>query len=259
MKTYLTSLGLTLKLTVNAVFILGLLAAHNTLADSPKSIYKATYKGKHSGLSVTTTRSLYYLGNDIFKIDTQAKALFASIDESTVFELKEMQIKPKSYDYTRKVFGKKKQQSLQFDWSNKTVSGIKNGKPHTTTLPLTEYSLDETTFQLQLQRDAVNTTKQKAFTYSYIKPFKQKDYTFYPQGQVDFNFNGKDTLAILMSTQPRTTTTTQNSNKTIHVWLLPAYNHIIGKIEFIDENDDSYALTLTHYTFNPALIHLVAP
>ncbi len=228
-------------------------------ANSPQSIYKATYKGKYSGLNVTTTRSLYYLGDHMFKIDTQAKALFSSINESTIFSLNNMQIKPLTYNYARKVFGKKKQQSLRFDWLNNTVSGTKNGKAYPNTLPLTQNVLDETTFQLQLQRDGANAHTKSVFHYSYIKPLKQKDYTFYTKGRVDFNFNGEKTTAVLMSTEPSTTTSTQKSDKTIHVWLLPAYNHIIGKIEFIDENDDNYALTLSDYTFNPSLTHLLAP
>lgn len=234
---------------------LAALSAQTTYAGQPQTVFKATYTGKHSGLKVKTTRTLNETREGIYSLNTEAKALFASIKENSRFTLDVAgNILPLQYEYKRRVLGVKKEREMEFDWQSLTAkySKKKSEKPNRL-LNLSAGMLDEPTFQLQLQKDVKHNPAIKQLTYSYAKPGKIKTQLFYQHKPTTLNIMEKERNALFFSTQAPNQPNAQNNDKIIQIWVIPDYNYQIGKIKFIDEDGKAYELKLTSYWFNPEL------
>jgi len=119
-----------------------------------ETLFTATYKGKHSGISIKLTRELEQLSETEFRLHSKAKSFIGSITELSQFKLENGTIIPSQYDYSRKVFGRKSVQTLSFDWENKHADYKRSDKPErNATYALTPNALDPSLYQLKLQQE----------------------------------------------------------------------------------------------------------
>lgn len=229
----------------------------SSMAWSSQAVFKATYKGKHSGFKVKSTRELKFNGGRSYTLETSANAMFASINEVSEFLLnEEALIIPLRYDYKRSVLGSKRQHSIEFDWSNLKANYVNKRSPEKNrSLELNAGMLDEPTFQLELQRKARTLKPSESVSFKYVKPVKIKNQLFYHYGTQNIDLKGKNFDTLFLSTEAPEGVKPSSDGKIIQVWLIPRYNYQIGKIKFIDEDDESYELVLTSYEYNNELMN----
>lgn len=213
------------------------------------TLFTAKYKGKHSGLTITSTRELRQRDDGTFLFKSKVKSTFASITEQSVFTLGSAPQKimiPQSYHYERSVFGAKTKEWINFDWENFVAHYEREKKPEKArTHELVIGMLDVPLYQLQLQRDVLAGEEQ--LHYTFVKPHKIKALAFQVDGEDTINVGDKAYKAIKVS---RVNT---EDDKETTVWLIPEFNYQIGKIVHVEEDGASYKIDLTSYSSNNAL------
>ena len=80
-----------------------------------------------------------------------ANNMFASLDETSKFQVINNQIVPETYQYKSKVLGKKKSATLSFNWDKNLVRNDVKNKPWNLTIP--PNTLDKLSVQLQVRLD----------------------------------------------------------------------------------------------------------
>jgi len=157
------------------------------LADTP--VFTATYKGKFAGWNLGMTRTLRKNTNGEYVFQSHAKNAFASITETSLFTVGNNAIVPISYEYYRKIFGKKKLETLRFESETNTAYYKKNKGPkfkHS-------YSgsvYDPALYQLILQLAFLDSASGKQ-QFSIIKRRKLKNYAFTQKAGAPFRLNNK--------------------------------------------------------------------
>lgn len=248
------ALTLTLVLTVLAPMFA--ISQENTL-------FSATYKGKLSGFSVKTKRTLVELSPSHYELKSVARNALASITEQSFFQVAApstetassnkvtdttTQFIPEKYLYERKILGASSQQHLLFDWNNLTAQYIRKDKPEKNkSHQILEGMLDPSLYQLKLQQDAH--TNQKTFHYRYPKTWKINT--------MDFTLNGETTFQLEKTTYNaiQLKRINQDDEKQTHVTLIPDLHFQIGEITHIEEDGKSYSITLTNFSANDKKLH----
>ena len=206
-------------------------------------LFEATYEGEYSNLNITMTRTLIKKGNS-YTLSSKAKSFMAKIEESSDFSLFNGRLRPRNYNYERKIFGVKKQEQLAFDWESLSASYTK-GKKHEGSQSLSAKALDPTLYQLQLQRDLAQKPDQKSFDYTFVRRNQTKHYHFEREADASMTFKGKPYLATVL-------TRTGDGQKETKLWLIPELAYVLAKIRHTDEDGDTYEVLLTHYSSTDA-------
>ena len=239
------------------------------------TLFSATYKGKLSGFSVKTTRTLIELAPNHYELKSVAKNAFASITEHSFFHVStppktptEMPVKTldepttsnektsntekqfisEKYLYERKILGSNSQQQLLFDWNTLTAQYIRKDKPKKNKSHQISYGmLDPSLYQLKLQQDAY--TNQKIFHYRYPKTWKINT--------MDFALNGKTTFQLNKKTYDgiRLKRINQQDEKQTHLVLIPDLYFQIAEITHIEKDGKTYSIKLTDFDANNQKLH----
>lgn len=250
------------KVLPTLIFIWGTLAP--LLATSQENtLFSATYKGKLSGFSVKTKRTLIELAPHHYELKSVAKNAFASITETSFFhvpvpattktvsnnEITNSEITdttlfiPEKYLYERKILGAGSQQQLLFNWSNLTAQYIRKDKPEKNkSHQILSGMLDPSLYQLKLQQDAH--TGQKVFHYRYPKTWKINTMDFALSEETTFQL-GKTTYDAIQLKRIN-----QDDKKQTYVILIPDLHFQIAKITHTEEDGKNYSITLTDFSAN---------
>lgn len=228
------------------ITIFALLAA-TSHADT--TLFTAKYKGKHSGLSITSTRELTQKDDGSYEFYSKVKSTFASIQETSTFMLgappQNIMI-PQTYHYERRILGASTKEWITFDWENFVAQYERKGKPdRSREHPLVIGMLDVPLYQLQLQRDLI--AGKTSFHYAFVKPHKIKSLAFKVEGEDTINVGDKTYSAVKVA---RINT---EDDKETFVWLIPELNYQIGKIIHVEEDGSSYRIDLTSYSSSDTL------
>lgn len=203
-------------------------------------LFEATYKGEYSGWNVTLVRTLTQTEEGQYKLTSSAKNLFASIEESSLFNMKQNQIVPLDYRYSRKVFGTRKEEAIAYDWQKAIAQFERSDKPGKETIhELTPGVLDPSLYQLQLQKDLF--TGKKELSYRFVKRNKIKNYDFDIVREETLTLGGKERRAVVLERAD------VKDDRLTKVWLIPELHYQIGKIFHRDEDGDTYEIVLAHY------------
>lgn len=222
---------------------------YSTQADT--TLFTAKYKGKHSGMSISSTRQLIHKDDGTYLFKSKVKSTFASIEEESKFTLgtpPQRIMIPHNYYYERSVLGAKTKEWINFDWTNFVAHYERKNKPEKAKEhPLVIGMLDVPLYQLQLQRDLI--AGKTLLDYTFVKPHKIKSLAFKKEGEETINVGDKAYSAIKVSR-----INTEDDKETL-VWLIPELNYQIGKIVHIEEDGASYRIDLTSYSANNALFN----
>ncbi len=225
-------------------YITAFLLACPLIARTGEVLYTAEYEGKHSGLTVKTTRSLVRTEDNSYLFTSVAKAMFASIEEISHFKLENNRLVPLSYRYKRSIFGVKKEEDITFDWQEKTATYQEGGNPEKATVHEAYAGLlDPSLYQLQLQRDMLNGNA--GLQYNFVREQRIKNYEFDVVGRDKLKIDGKVREAVKLERL------NDDSKKTV-IWLIPEFHYQMGKIQHT-EDGDQHEMTMTSYSSNPAL------
>ena len=234
---------------VISALLLSCLTAH---ADTP--LYEATYKGKYGSLKVTMVRSLYKTEGNQYQLNSTAKAFAGNIVETSTFEVTTTTtsntLTPLRYDYKRKIFGVKKEESLTFDWE-KTIGHYQKGKKERRERPIVAGSLDPTLYQLQMQRDITQNPEAKSLSYTFARRSQTKTYQFERQAKEEVRVDGKTYKTLVFAR-------TDDKDKETRFWVVPALDYAIARIRH-SEDGDSYEVQLISYNSSPSFREFLAP
>lgn len=208
-------------------------------------LYTTKYEGKHSGITVKTTRTLVRTADNNYLFVSVAKALFASIEEISEFKLQDDQLIPESYQYRRSIFGTKKVEDVIFDWTNHTATYQEDGKPERTTVHEAFIGLlDPSLYQLQLQRDLLNDVTN--LDYHFVREKQIKNYRFKLVGKDELKVGDETHAAVKIER------ITDDNKKTV-IWLIPELHYQMGRIQHTDEDGDQHEMHIVSHTSNPSL------
>lgn len=249
--------ALTLTLALTALAPMLAISQENTL-------FSATYKGKLSGFSVKTKRTLIERSPNQYELKSVARNALASITEQSFFQVSTHaetsettsihqitgtpSFTPEKYLYERKILGASSQQQLLFDWNNLTAQYIRKDKPEKNkSHQILHGMLDPSLYQLKLQQDAH--TGQKTFHYRYPKTWKIDT--------MDFTLNGETTFQLDKTTYDaiRLKRINQDDEKQTQVILIPDLHFQIAEITHTEEDGKNYSITLTDFSANDKKLH----
>lgn len=221
------------------------LLASSLVARAEEVLYTTEYEGKHSGITIKTTRSLVRTAEDNYLFVSVAKAMFASIEEISQFKLRDDKIIPESYRYQRSVFGNKKEANIVFDWHDNTATYREKGKKNKPAVHQAYIGLlDPSLYQLQLQRDLLQ--GESSLNYDFVREKRIKNYHFKVVGKEDLKVGDKIYEAVKIERDD------DDKKKTV-IWLIPEFHYQMGKIQHTDEDGDQHELRIVSHSSNPEL------
>ena len=250
--------------TLILTLILTTLAPGSAISQE-STLFSATYKGKLSGFSVKTKRTLVERSPNHYELKSVAKNALASITEQSFFHVsplsatskaevnnnithKTTSFVPEKYLYERKILGASSQQQLLFDWNNLTAQYTRKDKPEkNTSHHILHGMLDPSLYQLKLQQDAY--TGQKTFHYQFPKTWKINTMDFALNGETTFELNNTTYNAIQLKR------INQDDEKETHVVLIPDLHFQIAEITHTEEDGKSYSIRLTDFSANDKKLH----
>ena len=203
--------------------------------------YKVKYLARISGLNIDAIQKLEEIEPGIYRETLTAKNFIGSINEQTTFRLNaEQQLLPGKYSYTRSIFNKNRTAVQDFDWTNSKARYRKDGSD-TVEVELESGYLDMITHRLQLRRDLQ--AGKEAFSYTVISRGKLKQY--------NYRVTSKQILdtAVGPLNTVKVERITEDSDKSVSVWLAPDWDYLIVKLEQ-SKGRDSYRLDLRHAVIN---------
>jgi|GEM_PF-802955 len=206
-----------------------------------ETLFTATYKGKHSGISIKLTRELEQLSETEFRLHSKAKSFIGSITELSQFKLENGTIIPSQYDYSRKLFGRKSVQTLSFDWEHKHADYKRSDKPErNATYALTPNALDPSLYQLKLQQELFR--GQDTFNFDFAKDGRMKN--------IAFSVTSKSTQYRLDKRELEATQVERinyGKEKKTEILLLPALQYQIAEIVHTETDGSQYKLSLVDF------------
>lgn len=208
-------------------------------AHAETTLSRSVYKGSISGWKVEMVRTLKELSGDRYELKSEAKNLFASIREVSEFAIKDEQLRPLTYIYERKVFGRDTTEKIVFDWSEGVAHYTRSDRSRNNTSHKIEPGiLDPALYQLAMQADLAQGADE--FSYKFIKRKRIESYEFaiQPGDKLQIGKQSYDTEVV--SRQDK------DKDKSTRIWVIPALDYQVGQIQHTDDGD-TYQIRLAEY------------
>ncbi|MCR6651740.1 MAG: DUF3108 domain-containing protein [Cellvibrionaceae bacterium] len=220
-----------------SVLLLG--QAFGNIAFADTTLARGVYKGNISGWKADIVRTLSQSSTDRYQFSSEAKNLFASVREVSEFEFHKEQIRPLSYIYERKLFGRNTVERIVFDWNGGTAHYSRNDRPqNNTTHKLEKGILDPALYQLVMQADlALNRAE---LSYKFIKRKRIETYEFARVAEESLQIGKKS-----FQTQSLVREDKQD-DRTTQIWIAPELDYQVGQIRHTDDGD-TYQIRLAEY------------
>lgn len=176
-----------------------------------------------------------------YKFTSFAENMLASLTEESVFKKTNDGIQSLSYLYLRKVFGKKKEETVNFDWVNNTAEYKRSDRSdRNTSHTLNGGELDPALYQLLLQRDVYLNKDKLSFTF--VKDRRIKTYNFEHLGEDKIKIHNKTYKALKLHRS-------NAEDSDTFVWLVPELDYQIGKLVHKDDGS-TYEVEMIRYRAN---------
>lgn len=220
-----------------AVCFLGPAFSHFAIADT--TLARGVYKGNISGWKADIVRTLSQSSADRYQFSSEAKNLFASVREISEFEFHNEQIRPLTYVYERKIFGRNTVEKITFDWDAGTAYYTRNDRPqNNTSHQLEEGILDPALYQLVMQADLAH--NRETLSYKFIKRKRIETYEFdrLPEEQLEIGKKSFQTQAVAREDK--------QDGRVTQIWIAPEIDYQVGQIRHTDDGD-TYQIRLAEY------------
>jgi len=195
-------------------------------------------------LSGKAQRSLVKNDDGSYRLTTDASAMVASISESTLFKLIDDQIQPNHYRYQRKIFLKKRNVEVAFDWPNKKVKNTAGGSSWV--MDIVPHTLDKQSVQLRLQLDLATAPVIEGKTYAYevADGGLLKTYRFIADGEdiIETPLGNYKSVRIKRDRG-------ENTERETWIWFAPELDYTIVRIVQKETDGKRYQLNLTQLTW----------
>lgn len=207
----------------------------------PLNLITAEYKGKYSGMVITSERTLRKTGEDTYEFHSKISNFLGNIRESSYFILdSDQNFVSNEYIYQRKIAFKSKQEKIIFDWDQKRAFYTRKKKPEKNREhKIAPGMLDVSLYQLKLQRDLAN--GKTDLKYVLVKPNKIK--------LMEFALKATESIELMGSSVQAIKVERVNLDDTAEttIWVIPSLNYQIGRIDHKDKQGDKYTILLSSY------------
>ncbi len=214
--------------------------------------YTATFTAKSSHLPIEAdaTYSLIHNGNNSWTMVLDAEVLIFKVKAHAEFTYAQNIVQPKDYRVQTSVMGRKRTDSILFDWPRKTAASRERNKRWN--VPLLPNDFDPFSFQQQLQIDAIQGRQQ--FSYQVIDGDDKEPYAFqYVKEELLHTPVGP-----LQTVQLMRESTKKNKVRRTLVWLARDWNYIPVQIQHLEPGKNHIA-TLRSATVNNKTVHGITP
>lgn len=201
--------------------------------------FKATYTTAFDmgiSLSGEAVRQLQRTENGQWRFSSEAAAMMAGISEITRFDYRPSEtITPLSYRYHRKVLGKSRKASIDFDWSRQSVTTVVKDKPWKMQVPAG--TQDKLSYQLQLRLDLL--AGKTRMVYPVADGGKLKEYRFKVVGEeeIDTPYGRYNAVRVMRDRGA-------DADRETLIWLAPELDYLIVRLEQTESDGKTYALLL---------------
>ncbi|NVK74977.1 MAG: DUF3108 domain-containing protein [Oceanospirillaceae bacterium] len=197
------------------------------------AVYSTVWK-KGISLKVEGKQTLTKQSDDLWKFVFSADSLIASLDESSVFRVKDHQIIPSKYEYRSSALGNKRRATLTFDWENNRVRNDIKDKPWNMTIP--PKTLDKLSIQLQVREDLKQ--GKSIFDYQIADGGHIKNWRFKRERMETIDTK----LGRISGIKVIRTDNLEDGKKT-SFWFAPKFDYLLVKLEH-KEDGESYHLDI---------------
>lgn len=224
------------------LFCAALLALPVHAADLKPFTASYTADWKQLPMSGTASRSLEKGANDTWTLSFKASMMIASLTEESTLTVDKDALLPKTYHFERGGLGKPKKTDLDFDWSQKMVTGTDRGDA--VKVPLNRGMLDKSTYQLALQRDVA--AGKKSMSYQVVDGGDVDTYDFRVLGteKVDTKAGQVDAIKVERVRDP-----TQNKRTTV-LWFAKDWDYLLVRLQQVETDGKEYNIMLQDGTVN---------
>ncbi len=191
---------------------------------------------KQLPMSGTASRSLEKGANDTWTLSFKASMMIASLTEESTLTLDKDTLLPKTYHFERGGLGKPKKTDLDFDWSQKMVTGTDRGDA--VKVPLNRGMLDKSTYQLALQRDVA--AGKKSMSYQVVDGGDVDTYDFRVLGTEKVETKAGQVEATKVE---RVRDPTQNKRTTV-LWFAKDWDYLLVRLQQVETDGKEYNIML---------------
>lgn len=218
-----------------------LLTAPPVLADTaaPLSPFRAIYTTEMDlgiALSGEAVRELRRDPDNLWHFSSEASAMMAGIREVSAFDYRNGEtIRPFKYEYYRKVLGKSRRASLDFDWSAGKVTTVVKEQPWKMAIgPGTQ---DKLSYQLQMRLDLK--AGLQTLSYQVADGGKLKTYSFAVTGQeqVETPYGTFQAVRVVRDRG-------KDADRQTLIWFAPELDYLIVRLQQTESDGKTYALLL---------------
>lgn len=177
-------------------------------------------------LDGNASRSLTPLADGRWRLSLDAKAMVASISESSRFQLVNDQVQPLEYHYQRKVMGKKRSHRVRFDWRGGTIRTDASSVP--LTLPANVAVYDKVSHHLPLWRDAID--GRVNLSYQVVDGDRLEEYRYHVVGEERLSTpaGSFDTLLVARDRGA-------DAKRQTRIWLAKEIPYLVVKLEQVED------------------------
>ncbi|MEX1032072.1 MAG: DUF3108 domain-containing protein [Cellvibrionaceae bacterium] len=203
--------------------------------------FKAVYKAKYRGISVTATRTLETLEDGSKLYTFFADSWLAELKETSRFRWSEDErIVPIQYSYARTGLGRNREAVLDFDWETGKVTNNVQRKPWQMDIP--ERVLDKLSYHLQIRTDLIN--EKPLLRYEIADGGRLKSYDFEILGEEEVNTDAGRFMAVKV----RRVREEDEERQTIF-WLAKDWDYLVVRLQQEDDGSN-YEIDLNEATVN---------
>ncbi|MDE1168934.1 MAG: DUF3108 domain-containing protein [Pseudomonas sp.] len=218
------------------LFALALLTLPVHAAELKPFTASYTADWKQLPMSGTAERSLTKGNDDTWTLSFKASMMIANLSEDSTFTVDKDALLPKTYHFERGGLGKTKKMDLDFDWSQKMVTGTDRNDP--VKVPLNRGMVDKSTYQLVLQRDVA--AGKKSMSYQVVDGGDVDTYDFRVLGteQVETKAGKVDAIKVERVRDP-----TQNKRITV-LWFAKDWDYLLVRLQQVETDGKEYNIML---------------
>ncbi len=172
--------------------------------------------------------------------------MFASITETSEFQIKGDEFVPLEYQYHRSGIGRKRDAILSFDWDNNTVLNNVQNKPWSMDVP--QGALDKLLYQFKLREDLLA-------AYHKGQPWPVLNYVIADGGRLknyEFEVIGEEQIETPIGTIKtiKATRVRDSRDRESTFWLAPDYDFLLVKFQQLEADGDGFELILREAEFD---------
>lgn len=228
-------------LKLKVALLSGLLLATNPAQaeTDPLPPFKATYSTEFDlgvSLSGEAVRELHREADGFWRFSSEASAMLAGIREVSRFDYHSGEmIQPLAYDYQRKVLGKSRRASLEFDWLTGKVTTVVKDTPWK--MAVSTGTQDKLSYQLQMRLDLK--AGQQRMSYQVADGGKLKTYDFTVTGEEEIKtpFGTFNTVRVMRDRG-------EDADRETLIWFAPELDYLIVRLQQTESDGKTYGLLL---------------